>query len=42
MPGLLNAFHINSDGEANLKLALAIPLTWDSKISHFATSKTLT
>lgn len=39
MSGLLETLVIESDGEANLKLALAIPLTWDSKISHFAMSK---
>ena len=39
MPGLCEKFVVESDGDANLKLAVAIPMTWHRRCTHFAISK---
>ena len=39
MAGLIETLKVASDSDRNLKLALAIPLEWNSKISHYAVSK---
>jgi hypothetical protein len=39
MPGLCETFVVESDGEKNLQLAVAIPMTWHRHATHFAISK---
>jgi hypothetical protein len=39
MSGLIETMKVSSDTARNLKLALAIPLEWNRKVSHYAVSK---
>lgn len=39
MTGLVETLKVTSDCDENLKHALAIPMSWNSKISHYAVSK---
>ena len=40
MPGLCEKFVVESDGEENLRHAIAIPMAWHRHVTHFAASQT--
>ena len=39
MPGLLQKFVCESDGDVNLQHALAIPFTWEKSATHYSVSQ---
>ena len=40
MPGLCEKFIVETDGEDNLRHAIAIPMVWHKRGTHFAASQT--